>query len=519
VNIGSNLLRELLAQRLERETRQEFYLNLLGKSQSFHDRQRIGDLMARAAEDVRTINFLISPALSLIFEAFFNMIIPIILIYMYYPLELLIIPIIFSISFIVNLRSYLHRLEPISQKNREEFGMMDAVLNETLTGIDLIKALASENNEKQKYTVHMSKFREAIIAEGKVQAKYLPLVLIAIATTTALLQALSLLQAGKLEIGQVISFVGLMINLRFPTYISIWAFSIVRQALSGAERLLNTMNSKSEIDLNPTGKSKILDGKILFKNIIFTYPGAQLPVLKNISLEITPGQTVAIVGTTGSGKTTLTKLISRLYDISEGQILLDDIPLKEYNLESIRSQISYIEQDIFLFSKSIKENIDFGHKSSMDQIITAAKNAQAHDFIMNLPEKYETKLGEEGVQLSGGERQRIAIARAFLTNPRILILDDSTSAIDSVTEEQIQNAIKAILRGRTTLLITHRLSQIRWADKIVVMKRGEVIAQGTHTELLNSSEEYRKIFVKRFDLSAEQLQRLENSTKKAGGLK
>jgi len=229
------------------------------------------------------------------------------------------------------------------------------------------------------------------------------------------------------------------------------------------------------------------------------------PILKDISFEVQNGQTVAIVGTTGSGKTTLTKLISRLYDVSKGRILIDGRNIRDYSLQSLRDQISYIEQDIFLFSTTIFDNISFGRVSSLEQVINVAQQAQAHDFISKLPEEYQSKVGERGVQLSGGERQRIAIARAFLSDPRILILDDSTSAIDSNTEDKIQFAIKNILKNRTTILITHRLSQIRWADLILVLQNGEIVAKGNHEELLKTSEEYRKIFVKKFDIEEDQL--------------
>jgi ATP-binding cassette subfamily B protein len=204
------------------------------------------------------------------------------------------------------------------------------------------------------------------------------------------------------------------------------------------------------------------------------------------------------VGQTGSGKSTLTKLVNRTYDATSGRVLVDGVDVREWSMESLRSQISTIEQDIFLFTRTIAENIAFGARGEVtrEQIEQAAREAQAHDFIMSFPDGYDTMVGERGVTLSGGQRQRIAIARAFLTNPRILILDDSTSAIDSATEDQIQRAMRRILQNRTTLLITHRISQIRWADHILVLRRGELVAQGTHEELLATSEAYRRIFAR-----------------------
>jgi ATP-binding cassette subfamily B protein len=220
-------------------------------------------------------------------------------------------------------------------------------------------------------------------------------------------------------------------------------------------------------------------------------------VLKNITFQALPGETVAIVGLTGSGKTTLTRLINRIFDTSSGRVLIDGIEVKEWSLESLRSQISTIEQDIFLFSRTLKENIAFGQaKAAQEAVEKAAREAQAHGFISDFPEGYETTIGERGVTLSGGQRQRIAIARAFLTDPRILILDDSTSAIDSATEDEIQRAMQRISKERTTFIITHRLSQIRWADRILVLRKGELVDQGNHEELMVRSSDYRRIFAR-----------------------
>jgi ATP-binding cassette subfamily B protein len=219
--------------------------------------------------------------------------------------------------------------------------------------------------------------------------------------------------------------------------------------------------------------------------------------LSDISFHAQPGQTVAIVGQTGSGKSTLTKLLNRTFDATNGRILIDNTDVRDWSLDSLRAQIGTIEQDIFLFSRTIAENIAFGAREEVThaQIEAAAQQAQAHDFILSFPEGYQTVIGERGVMLSGGQRQRLAIARAFLSDPRILVLDDSTSAIDSNTEDQIQRAMHQILDGRTTLLITHRLSQIRSADQILLMKNGRLLAQGTHEELIAKSKAYRQIFI------------------------
>jgi ATP-binding cassette subfamily B protein len=220
-------------------------------------------------------------------------------------------------------------------------------------------------------------------------------------------------------------------------------------------------------------------------------------VLSDVSFELAPGQTLAIVGQTGTGKTTIARLINRTYDVDGGTVKVDGVDVRDWNLESLRRQVSIIEQDLFLFSRSVAENVAFGcPDATPEEIEQAARDAQAHDFIMELPDGYDTVIGERGATLSGGQRQRLAIARALLTNPRILVLDDATSAIDSATEDEIQRAISRASRGRTTVLITHRLSQIRWADLIVVLRGGRVAASGTHDELMASSESYRRIFVR-----------------------
>jgi ATP-binding cassette subfamily B protein len=288
---------------------------------------------------------------------------------------------------------------------------------------------------------------------------------------------------------------GLMNVLRFPTFISIFSFNLVQLGIASAERILELINTKTELDENKAGVIKPIQGEVIFENVNFGYNGK--PVLKNVSFTAQPGETIAIVGQTGSGKTTLTQLINYIFATDSGRVLVDGVDVRDWNLESLRSQISTIEQDVFLFSRTLAENIAFGcANADQEAIEQAAHEAQAHEFITNFSDGYDSEVGERGVTLSGGQRQRVAIARAFLTNPRILILDDSTSAIDSATEDQIQRAMRRISREQTTFIITHRLSQIRWADRILVLRRGELVAQGTHEELMEDSPDYRRIFAR-----------------------
>lgn len=283
---------------------------------------------------------------------------------------------------------------------------------------------------------------------------------------------------------------------------SIFSFSLVQLGLAGAERLLQIITAETELDENLSGYAAPMRGDITFENVSFSYEGdgREAAVIEGVSFHIQAGQTVAVVGQTGSGKSTLSMLINRTYDVSAGRVLVDGVDVREWNLDVLRSQISKIEQDVFLFTRTVAENIAFGAPGTpQDQIERAAHEAQAHDFILTFQDGYQTKVGERGVTLSGGQRQRIALARAFLSDPRILILDDSTSAIDSATEDEIQKAIRRAQQGRTTILITHRLSQIRWADVILVLDQGRLVAAGSHDDLLRTSPHYRRIFA-RYDV-------------------
>jgi ATP-binding cassette subfamily B protein len=299
-----------------------------------------------------------------------------------------------------------------------------------------------------------------------------------------------------------VAYFSLLILLQFPTFVSTFAYSQISLGVSSARRILELINRETDLDQNAQGYAEGMRGEVEFRNVSFTYtPGGtngkepQEDVLQDITFKVKPGQTVAIVGQTGAGKTSLVKLINRTYDVTQGQVLVDGVDVREWNLAALRSQVSMIEQDIFLFSRSVSDNIAFGKpESTQRQIEMAAEFAQADDFIRTFDKGYATVVGERGVTLSGGQRQRMALARAFLTDPHILILDDSTSAIDSATEDKIQRAISNAARGRTTFIITHRLSQIRWADLIIVLRKGKIAAIGSHEELMKTSEAYSRIF-------------------------
>jgi ATP-binding cassette subfamily B protein len=497
--LGS-LMVETIAQRMEADSRQELYISLLGKSQTFHDRQRVGDIMARATDDVRQLNFMLSPGLRFIYETVLGILVPLVYI-AFIKFDLLLVPALFIVTYVLAVGDYTRRLNPVVRDQRDQFGKLNAGLEEVISGIEIVKASVQESYERGRFRKNARLYRDYFVQQGQIEARYLPFLLYGIALGLTFMHAIVLYDRGSVTIPQIIAVMGLMNVLRFPVFISIFSFSLVQLGIASAERLLHIIRAETDIDENAGGYAGKIEGDIVFENVTFRYEENDTPVIQNVSLHIQPGQTVALVGQTGSGKSTLTQLINRTYDASEGRILIDGVDVREWDLDVLRSQISKIEQDVFLFSRTVAENIAFGAPGTpQEQIERAAHEAQAHDFILSFQEGYQTKIGERGVTLSGGQRQRIALARAFLSDPRILILDDSTSAIDSATEDEIQQAIRRAQEGRTTLLITHRLSQIRWADTILVIDHGQLVGAGSHDELLRTSPPYRRIFA-RYDLA------------------
>ncbi len=523
LQLGRNFGAELLAQKMERQIRDELYLSLLGKSMTFHNIQPVGDTMARSTNDVREVNYMFSPGVNLVVGSLIFMFMPIFVSGRYHP-SLVLTPVVFIVLYFFFLARYLKSLSPITDEVRASFGTMNTHLSESLDGVEVVKGASQENAEVDRFVMNASRVRDAFVKQGDLEGRYIAMLLLGSAYAFGLFHALLLFRSGQLDIGNVVAYFGLLLLLQFPTFVSTFAYSQISLGISSARRILELINRETNLDQNATGRVEPIKGEVEFRNVSFDYALGEAErrqsagmegmrpsstdfatnaqssaqdenVLENISFKVKPGQTVAIVGQTGAGKTSLVKLINRTYDTSQGQVLIDGVDVREWNLASLRSQISMIEQDVFLFTRSVSENIAFGKPgATQSEIEAAAKSAQADDFIHSFDKGYETVVGERGVTLSGGQRQRIALGRAFLTDPHILILDDSTSAIDSATEDKIQRAISNAARGRTTFIITHRLSQIRWADLIIVLRKGRIAAIGTHDELMKTSEAYSRIF-------------------------
>ena len=488
------------AQRVERDVRDELYASLLGKSMSFHDSTPVGETMARVTNDVRELNLMMYPGVNLIVGSSMFLVAPLVAAPFIHP-ALVLVPLLFVICHVIVQYRLVMAAHPVAQRVRASFGEMNASLAESLDGLEVVKGAAQEYREINQFNSLADAVRNHFIAQGKIEARYLSYLLLGLAIVFGFMHSVYLYQLGEITIGDIAGFITMLVLFSFPVFTSLTSLSRLALGYASAGRILSILNAETSLDRDRETNREPMQGEITFANVCFGYTALdgseEKPVLHDISFDVKPGQTVALVGQTGAGKSTLTKLINRTYDPGEGCVLVDNIDLKEWDLQSLRSQISIIEQDIFLFSRSIADNIAFGcPDASREEIIDAAKKAQAHDFILSFPDGYDTEVGQRGVTLSGGQRQRLAIARAFLTNPPVLILDDSTSAIDSATEDKIQKAIWSAAEGRTTILITHRLSQIRWADHIVVLRRGRIVAQGAHEDLLETSESYRRIFAR-----------------------
>ncbi|MCJ7706916.1 MAG: ABC transporter ATP-binding protein/permease, partial [Anaerolineales bacterium] len=362
LQLARNFGAEMVGQRVERDIREELYLSLLGKSMTFHNLQPIGDTMARATNDVREINLMFNPGINLVVGSANFMLLPLLVAPSYHP-SLILVPALFIVAYFLSLWQYLAELRPITEEVRSSFGALNTRLAEAIDGIEVVKGQAQEQAEVARFSENARTFRRAYIRQGDVEARFLPLLLLGLATAGSLLHAVILFRQGLLDVGQVIAYVGMIQLFGFPTFVSLFAYSQVSLGLAGARRILELINRQTELDQNPGGRSERIRGEIEFRNASFAY-GEGEARLEAVTLKIQPGQTVAIVGQTGAGKTTIARLINRTYDLGAGEVLVDGVDVRHWDLAALRRQISIIEQDVFLFSRTIAENIAFGRNDA-----------------------------------------------------------------------------------------------------------------------------------------------------------
>jgi len=393
--------------------------------------------------------------------------------------------------------SYSRKIAPIRYQLANEIGLLTEACQEVFRGIEVVRGLSADNREKQTFAQKSKNFQKLAEQEGKMQAFFLPALVLMSITVLILAIGLHDLSNGEISIGGLVEAVGLLLALQFLNIMVPFALLNIQASLVNADRIwriINWEDPQPDLAVQSIGN---IDWKndVYFRNVTFSYNSGSAPVLRNINMTIPMGSKVALIGGPGSGKSTLLKLLLRLYDPQEGQILIGDHSFDEIPSNKIRDHVTMVEQETFLFSAPVRENIAFSSPGATDEeIIAAAKAAQAHRFIVTMPNKYNAVIGERGVTLSGGQRQRLAIARALLADPELLLLDDVVSAVDSKTEFLLQRALDRLMEGRTSITVTQRLSTLVRADLIVLLEKGEILAQGSHDQLLTTCPEYRRIF-------------------------
>ncbi|MEU2957380.1 ABC transporter ATP-binding protein [Streptomyces albidoflavus] len=478
---------------LERDVRATLFSALLQKGQQFFNRRPVGDLSARVTGDAQAVNLMLSPGLDLTFDMLLGLVVPIVFIGLI-DARLLLVPLVFLVLFALALAEYGRRLDPAAGATRARFGELSAQVSQTIAGMETVEATGRRAAEQRRFMERATAYRDASVRQAKAQALYLPTLLLVAALAAGLLHGAHLVSTGSLTVGQLVAFLGLMSALRAPTQLASFSIGLVFLGIAGARRILEVITDRAGSEDTDTGHRAEIEGTVVFDRVCFGH--GDKPVLDDVSFTVEPGMTVALVGPTGSGKSTLLQLLNRTYAPDSGEVRVDGVATTDWHAQTLRSQISVIEQDVVLFSRSIADNLAFGtdREPTRAELEEAARAAHAHEFITGTEHGYDTLVGERGATLSGGQRQRIAIARALLADPRILVLDDSTSAVDSATEQKIQQAVRRAAAGRTTFMVTPRLSRIRSADLVLVLDRGRIVGRGTHEELLESCELYHRIF-------------------------
>lgn len=491
----------VMSRHIEFDLKNEIFEHYQSLPLSFYRRNNTGDLMNRISEDVSRVRMYLGPAImyGLQLVTLFVMLIPIMFSisatltwYSLIPLPLLSV----SIFFVNNI------MERRSEQIQKSQSKLSTFVQEAFSGIRVLKSFNREEESIRKFSKESDIYKKQSLKLTKVQSMFFPLImgLIGLSTILTVYAGSTEVINGNLSFGHIAEFVIYVNLLTWPVTSLGWTTSLVQRAEASQKRINEFLKTENSI-VSTKNISKTIDGKIEFRNVSFIYPDTGIKALKNISFTVNPGECLAIIGTTGSGKSTISSLIARMYDAREGQVLIDDIAIDEYNLNSLRTQLGYVPQDVFLFSDTIHNNIAFGLTDTHEErVISAAKDADVYENIMGFPQGFNTRVGERGITLSGGQKQRVSIARAIVREPKILMLDDALSAVDTNTENNILNSLKRIMKGRTTIIISHRVSSAKLANKIIVLVDGEVVEEGSHEALLSKGGFYKDLYEKQTQL-------------------
>ena len=488
----------VMSRHVEYDLKNEVFKQYECLTQNFYKHNRTGDLMNRISEDVGRVRMYVGPAVMYTINTLIRFAIVIFYMYTVSPkltlYTLLPLPIlaylIFKLSTEINKRSTVFQ---------ENLSVLSSFTQEIFSGIRVIKAYGIENQKQKEFTTLSEESNEKSLSLAKVQALFSPLMLLLIGLSNLLVIFLGGMMyiSGSIEnIGVIAKFILYVNMLVWPVASIGWVSSLVQEAEASQKRINEFLKIQPEIQ-NDNLTPMTFSGNIAFNNVSLIYEDTNIKALDQVSFSVNKGETLAIIGRTGSGKSTILSLLSRLYDPTDGEITIDGMPLKKVNLKDLRHSIGAVPQDAFLFSDTIQNNIKFGKENASHQeVIAAAKNAVVHDNIMSFNDQYETILGERGITLSGGQKQRVSIARAIISNPEILLFDDCLSAVDTETEEAILNNLKVICQGKTTIIVSHRVSSAKNADKIIIIDNGKIEQEGTHNQLVNQDGYYKALYLK-----------------------
>ncbi|UPS91643.1 MULTISPECIES: ABC transporter ATP-binding protein [unclassified Bizionia] len=482
---------------IEFDLKNEIYQQYQRLSLNFYKKNRTGDLMNRISEDVNSVRMYAGPAIMYSINTFTLFVIAIFFMYRQAPTLTLytIIPLPILSIIIYKLSKKIHKRSTIVQ---QYLSKLSSFTQETFSGIAIIKSYGMESQASMNFDELATESREKQLDLVRINAFFFPMMILLIGLSNLIVIYVGGLQyiAGEISLGVITKFIIYVNMLTWPVATVGWVTSIVQTAEASQNRINEFLKISPEIQ-NKALQASEIKGDILFKNVSFTYDDTNIQALKDVSFTLKAGETLAIIGKTGSGKSTILDLIGRLYDIKSGELLIDGEPIDRVNLDDLRDAIGYVPQDAFLFSDTINNNIKFGREDATDeQVIQAAKYAQVHKNIISFSKGYETVLGERGITLSGGQKQRVSIARAIIKDPQILLFDDCLSAVDTETEEKILNNLKKLTSGKTTIIVSHRISAAKNADKIIILDAGKIVQAGTHEALIETDGYYKNLYEK-----------------------
>ena len=500
-NFLQGYLGEIASQGVAYELRNGIFEKLQNLSFSYHDHSHTGKLMTRMTSDVELVRMFLGRGLVMLVSSIILLVGTLVMLFITdWKLTLLVMLIIPAIGGVFMI--FVKKIMPMSKVVQQKLGTLNTILQENLSGMRIVKAFAREGFEIERYSTANVDYLDANISMVKLFTSFFPLVFYLGNIGMVIVVGMGGLFVinGTLTIGELVAFTGYLIYLLMPIFMMGMIGAMLSRAEASAQRLFEVLDAESDVTDAPDAVTlPNVQGRIEFSDVRFRYIGAESDVVSDLSFVADPGQTIAILGQTGAGKSSIITLIPRFYDVAEGAVLIDGQDVRKETLDSLRQQIGIVLQETTLFSGTIRENIAYGRpEASLEEVTAVAKAAQAHDFILEQPDSYDTIVGERGVGLSGGQKQRIAIARALLLDPRILIMDDSTSSVDAETEYKIQQALEELQKGRTTFVIAQRISTVRSADKILVLVKGKLAAEGTHEELQRTSELYMEIIETQF---------------------